>query len=140
LANTPAARAAKAVTKTVPIVMANGFDPVVQGVVESLARPGGNVTGLTLEIGPGIEAKRLQLLKAMLPAVSRVGYLSSKESGDWESRNGASVGAAAQSLGLTLHRVEHLPGQYQEAFAQIERVAAEAVFVASARPRMPKAG
>jgi putative ABC transport system substrate-binding protein len=130
-ANTPAARAAKAVTKTVPIVMANGFDPVVQGVVESLARPGGNVTGLTLEIGPGIEAKRLQLLKAMLPAVSRVGYLSSKESGDWEARNGASVGAAAQSLGLTLHRVEHLPGQYQEAFAQIERVAAEAVFVAS---------
>ena len=73
----PLARAAKAVTTTVPIVMVVGGDPVGEGLVQSLARPGGNVTGLTLQVGPEIEAKRLELLRAMLPGVSRVAYLGS---------------------------------------------------------------
>src|SRR6185437_15715345 len=76
-------RAAKAVTTTVPIVMATSGDPVGEGIVQNLARPGGNITGLTLAVGPEIEAKRLELLRAMLPGVSRVAYLGSKDNKDW---------------------------------------------------------
>ena len=101
-AGAAAVRAAKAVTATVPIVMAAGGDPVGEGIIQSLARPGGNITGLTVVVGPEIEAKRLELLKAMLYGVSRVAYLASKEFKDWESPNGKSVRTAAQALGVTL--------------------------------------
>jgi len=67
-----AARAAKAVTTTVPIVALGLGDPVGDGLVQSLARPGGNITGLTIRAGHEIEAKRLEFLKEMLPGVSRV--------------------------------------------------------------------
>jgi putative ABC transport system substrate-binding protein len=63
--------AAKAVTTTVPIVMAASGDIVGEGIVQRLARPGGNITGLTLAVGPEIEAKRLGLLRAMLPGGRR---------------------------------------------------------------------
>jgi putative ABC transport system substrate-binding protein len=68
---TPAARAAQNVTRTIPIVMVELGDPVGTGLVQSLARPGGNVTGVTT-MAPGLSAKRLQLLKAAAPRVSRV--------------------------------------------------------------------
>ena len=128
------ARAAKAVTTTVPIVMVGG-DPVGAGAVQSLARPGGNVTGLTNSVGPEIEAKRLELLKAMLPGVSRVAYLANKEIKDWESPSGASVRTAAQALGLTLVLAEQSLHQYTNAFTLISRARAEALFV----PRTPAA-
>jgi ketosteroid isomerase-like protein len=60
-------RAAKAVTTTVPIVMATSGDPVGEGFVQSLARPGGNITGLTVRAGPEIGAKRLELLRMPCP-------------------------------------------------------------------------
>ncbi len=84
------ARAAKAVTTTVPIVMAASGDPVGEGLIQSLARPGGNVTGLTVIVGPEIEAKRLELLRDALPGVSRVAYLGSKDDKEWESQYGKS--------------------------------------------------
>jgi putative ABC transport system substrate-binding protein len=59
--NDPMTRAARAVTTTVPIVMASSIDPVAAGTVQSLARPGGNITGLSVTISPEIEAKRLEL-------------------------------------------------------------------------------
>jgi len=68
---TPAAQAAKNVTRTIPIVMVALGDPVRTGLVHSLARPGGNVTGVTA-MAPGLSAKRLELLKAAAPRVSRV--------------------------------------------------------------------
>src|SRR5262245_2441099 len=74
-------RAAMAITTTVPIVMVTSTDPVREGLVQSLARPGGNATGLTLAAGPEIEAKRLELLREVLPGLSRVAYLASKEIG-----------------------------------------------------------
>src|SRR5262249_4974166 len=77
------AQAAKRVTTTVPIVMGSSADPVGAGLVRSLARPGGNITGLTLFVGPEIEAKRLELLRAMLPRISRVAYLGRKVDKDW---------------------------------------------------------
>jgi putative ABC transport system substrate-binding protein len=67
-----AAEAARRTTTTIPIVMVNAADPVESGLVRSLARPGGNVTGLSASLTPEIRAKQLQLLKEALPALTRV--------------------------------------------------------------------
>jgi putative ABC transport system substrate-binding protein len=72
---TPAARAAKNATQTIPIVMHSLGDPVATGLVTSLARPGGNVTGVT-QMSSGLAAKRLELLKEAVPTLSRVLVLS----------------------------------------------------------------
>ena len=72
---TPAAQAAKNATRTIPIVMHSLGDPVATGLVASLARPGGNVTGTTL-MASGLAAKRLGLLKEIVPRISRVLVLS----------------------------------------------------------------
>ena len=71
------ALAAKRATKTIPIVMVNATDPVEVGLVASLARPGGNVTGLSQQLTPEIRAKQVQLLKEALPKVYRVAVLRS---------------------------------------------------------------
>ena len=71
---TPGALAAMQATKTIPIVMASSGDPVGAGLVTSLARPGGHVTGFTI-VGPQIEGKRLDLLKEAVPELSRVAVL-----------------------------------------------------------------
>ena len=68
---TPAIRAAKQATKTIPILMANVGDPVAAGFVESLARPGGNLTGLS-NLSPALGGKRLEILKEVAPKISRV--------------------------------------------------------------------
>jgi putative ABC transport system substrate-binding protein len=127
----PAALAAKAVTTTVPIVMAVSIDPVGAGLIQSLARPGGNITGLTFFLGPEIEAKRLELLRETLPDVSRVAYLGSKEDKDWESPWGKSVRTAAQGLGVTLVLAEFTPRHYTDAFTLISRARAGGLFVAA---------
>ena len=123
-------RAAKAVTTTVPIVMAISADPVGERLVQSFARPGGNITGFTLAVGPETEAKRLELLKALLPGASRVAYLSSKEEKNWERPRGQSVRTAAQALGVTLVLAEFTTHQHTDAFTRINRARAEALFVA----------
>src|SRR5262249_23121865 len=105
-------RAAMAITTTVPIVMATAEDPVGAGLVQSLARPGGNVTGLMLVVGPEIEGKRLEIFREALPGVSRVAYLGSKEEKDWEGPWGQNVRTAAQALGVTLVPVEFPSRQY----------------------------
>jgi putative ABC transport system substrate-binding protein len=129
--STQVAQTAKVVTTTVPIVMAASVDPVSVGLGQSLARPGGNITGLTTVVGPEIEAKRLELLRAMLPSVSRVAYLGSKENKDWDRPWGQSVRTAAQALGVSLVLAEHTPRQYTDAFARISRARAEALFVSA---------
>lgn len=122
--------AAKAATTTVPIVVVtSSTDPVAEGLVQSLARPGGNVTGFTTFVGPELEAKRLRLLVDVLPGVSRIAYLASKENKDWELSRAQSVREAAQSLGITLLPVEHTVREYAAAFAAIERDRAQALFV-----------
>ena len=72
--STPAIEAAKNATKTIPIIMAGVSDPVGTGFVASLARPGGNVTGLSLQ-SPELSGKRLELLKEIIPKLSRVAFL-----------------------------------------------------------------
>lgn len=98
---TPATKALKAATTTIPIVMAIIGDPVAAGLVESLARPGGNATGFSL-IAPDLGSKRLQLLKEVVPAMSAVAVL-------WNAANPQvpvelkGIESAAQALGLRLH-------------------------------------
>ena len=103
-ASTPAVQAAKRATTTIPIVMANVSDPVAMGLVASLARPGGNVTGLS-NLAPDLAGKRLELLKETLPKLIRVAYI-------WDPRSPAltlihkEMQAAAQALGLKLQSLE----------------------------------
>ncbi len=125
----PMAQQARAVTTTVPIVMATSLDPVGAGLVASLARPGANITGLTFAVGPEIEAKRLQLLKETLPGASRIAYLGMKGDEDWDAPWGKSVRAAAQVLGLTLVLAEHTPNDFTSAFSRIDRDRPDALFV-----------
>jgi putative ABC transport system substrate-binding protein len=73
--STPTALAAKNATKTIPLVTVGGGDPVELGLVASLARPGGNITGLSSNLGPEIAGKQLEVLKETVPKVSRMAIL-----------------------------------------------------------------
>ena len=75
---TPATHAAKEATATIPIIMIGVGDPVRAGLVASLARPGGNITGNTV-LSPDLGPKRLQLLREAIANVTRVGYLANPE-------------------------------------------------------------
>jgi ABC-type uncharacterized transport system substrate-binding protein len=131
----PAAQAAKKATNTIPIVMAFSNSPDQVGLVASLARPGGNVTGLTNDTGPEIVGKMLQLLKETVPTISRVATLrSSGETGIWFEKSGApvrEVDAAGQGLGLTLVPIEARgPDDFAGAFAAAAQGRAQALLVA----------
>ena len=92
-------RAAKQATSTIPIVMARSVDPVAEGLVATLARPGGNVTGVSFMI-PELGSKRLELLKEVAPRVTRLAVLWNPATGsDLELR---ATRAAASKLGVTL--------------------------------------
>jgi putative tryptophan/tyrosine transport system substrate-binding protein len=126
--NTSAVLAAKHATTTIPIVMAGVAYPVESGLVASLARPGGNITGLA-SLQHELIGKRLELLKAMLPTVSRVAVL-------WNPANPAhAVGVweadvATQALGVQLHLVEARgPDAFDRAFAAMTRAHAGALLV-----------
>jgi putative tryptophan/tyrosine transport system substrate-binding protein len=101
-------------TQTTPTVVNFGTDPVADGLVASLARPGGNLTGLTSDTGPEFTAKRLQLLKEMAPGVSRVAFLGQREY--WESYS-RETGLERPAF---FAQVEG-PEQFDEAFAAIKR-------------------
>jgi putative tryptophan/tyrosine transport system substrate-binding protein len=98
--------AAKSATTTIPIVMTNAGDPVGAGLVVSLARPGGNVTGLS-SLTPELNTKRLEILKDAVPRLSRVGVLRTLGSGtDLQVKE---LRAAAQALKLKLEEIETQP-------------------------------
>jgi len=100
-----AALGAKKATQTIPIVMLNSADAVGQGLVASLARPGGNVTGLT-NISPETSRKRLQILAEMLPRVTRVGILWCGALSPVAEQQWAETREAAKVLGLQLLSLE----------------------------------
>ena len=122
-------RRAKEATSTVPIVMAYSNFPVEAGIVQSLARPGGNVTGVTVSPTPELEAKRFELLKAAIPKISRVAFLGLRS--EWESPIGLAVQSAAKSFGVSLYLVANSPNEYETAFAAMTRDRPDAVFVAN---------
>ncbi len=115
-----AIRAAKQATTTIPIVMAEVGDPVRTGLVASLARPGGNITGSTI-LGAELGAKRLQLLKETVPKLSRVAFL-------WNPANPSNrlhfedIQLGAKALGVALQSVEiRSPDGFDSAFTAITR-------------------
>jgi putative ABC transport system substrate-binding protein len=127
-AGSEAALAARQATRSIPIVMATGADPVRLGVVASLARPGGNVTGM-FSLSNELAGKRLEFLKQLIPRVSRVAFLH-------HSDNRASAltlreaQSAASPLGLVVQAVDvRGPKELDAAFVAMKRAHAEALMV-----------
>lgn len=125
---TAPALAAKRATVTIPVVIGVAGDPVRSGIVPSLAKPSGNVTGLS-SLALELEGKRLELLKELVPNVSRVGAF-------WHSENPYSslafkeVEAAARTLGVRLHAVRLSgPSDLETAFATLKRDRVEALVI-----------
>jgi putative tryptophan/tyrosine transport system substrate-binding protein len=127
--NTAAGHAAQLATKTIPIVIPTMIDPVADGFVASLARPGGNITGLTFQ-SPELQGKRLQLLKEALPSVSLVALLvDSNEPGHRAVAKEAE--SAATLLGIRPQPVVEVtvPKDFPAAFGAITKSGAQAVHV-----------
>jgi putative ABC transport system substrate-binding protein len=116
---TPGAMAAKQATSTIPIVVAVVGDAVASGLVKSLARPGGNVTGLTF-FQPELNAKRLEVLKETLPDVMDVGVLLNPGN-QMNEPVLPQVVKVAQTLGLNLHQFNaRSPDDFETAFAEMK--------------------
>jgi ABC-type uncharacterized transport system substrate-binding protein len=122
-----AIRAAREATDTVPIVMAVAYDPVREGHVQSLARPGGNVTGLTLAAQGRLEPKQLEMLKEAVSGLTRVGVLANR-SGDAAAAE--ELNAAGRTLGLRLQTFEvSTSEEIPEAFRAMAQTGVGAVLV-----------
>jgi putative tryptophan/tyrosine transport system substrate-binding protein len=115
---TPAARAAKNATETIPVVMAAIGEPLGVGVVASLARPGGNVTGFSAFVTE-LAAKRVELAKELLPDVSRVGFLNNMSNPvippQWEITIGAARSLGIAAVLLDVRRSEDVPRAFETA-------------------------
>ena len=107
---TPAAKALKSATGTIPIVMAIIGDPVAASLVDSLARPGGNATGFSI-VAPDLSGKRLELLKEIVPDVSPVAVILNTKNpqSQFELKE---MQTAARMLGLQIHPIEISPRTY----------------------------
>jgi putative ABC transport system substrate-binding protein len=126
---TPAALAAKNVTVAIPIV-GIGFDnPVEHGLATSLARPGGNVTGLSYSVSSEIFGKDLELLRDLIPTVRRVAVLSNSSSPN-HALMITNVKTAARSIGVELLLLDaHGPDEFERVFAAIAKEKMGALFV-----------
>lgn len=123
---TQAIRAAKQATTTIPIVMAVSAYPDKLGLVESLAQPGGNVTGLT-NLAPELHAKRLELLKEIAPGVSRLALFWNPDS-PVEPIGYQNLREAAKVLGIEIQSVEvRSPDAFDSAFARISAMGTDAI-------------
>ena len=113
---TPPTLAAKQATTTIPIVMMGVGDPVGAGLVASFNRPGGNITGNTI-LGPEVAGKRLQLLKEVIPSLSRVAFLWNPDNASHPAQL-AELQAAVQTLGIKLLPVTvRTSDEFDSAFA-----------------------
>jgi putative tryptophan/tyrosine transport system substrate-binding protein len=124
-----ATRAAKRANTKIPVVMMNVLDPVGQGLVASLAHPGGNITGVIQDDSAEIAAKRLQLLKDAVPQISQVAVLTNLDEMysdvEWKA-----LELAAQTLHITLHAVTvRRVSEFESAFDRMTRERLDAVFV-----------
>jgi putative ABC transport system substrate-binding protein len=130
---TPAVQAAKDATSTIPIVMASAGDPVATGLVSSLARPGGNVTGLS-NVAAELSGKRFELLRELLPGIARVGLLiHGADPLDKSFVQGTQE--AASSAGIQLHvATVPRPEDLETALAGMAKAGAAAVIVPANLP------
>ena len=125
---TPAAQAAKNATRTIPIVMAALGDPVENGIIASLARPGANVTGLSSSVTE-VQAKRLELLKELVPRISRIAFLAGIGNPN-EQTNWKEMDRAAQSLGIAAMRLDvRKPEDIERAFDDASEQRTDALVV-----------
>jgi putative ABC transport system substrate-binding protein len=124
-----AALAAKNATSSIPVVMIFPIDPVGLGLVASLRRPGGNVTGTAASAGLDIFGKQLQLLKEVVPQATRMAMLSNAENRSYAGQFDE-VNAAAKALGIRLQILEARgPEDFDAAFASMARERTQALFV-----------
>ena len=135
VAATPPALAAKKATTTTPIVMANAGDPVAAGLVASLARPGGNVTGLS-GLSTQLNTKRLEILKDAVPKLARVGLLRPKRDSIANELQLKELGAATVSLKLKLVEIETQPDPkgLESAFQTAKQKEVGAIITTTTRP------
>jgi putative ABC transport system substrate-binding protein len=126
-ANDAAGRAAQQATKRIPIVIAVIADPVGSGFVDTLARPGGNITGLSMQ-APELAAKRLQLLKEAVPHMSRLAVLAdTNDLGHQQAATEVEAAARTSGVQLRLHPVSSR-GELNGVFTTMVKEGAEAVF------------
>jgi ABC-type uncharacterized transport system substrate-binding protein len=124
---TPGSLAAKQATTTIPIVMASIGDPVVTGVVASVARPGGNITGQTF-FNPELRAKRIELLKEVMPRLSQVAVILNADNPAQIGPEFQAMETAARSLEVKLHPFRlREPSELVSAFEKMEQAHVEAV-------------
>jgi len=131
----PPALAAKGATTTIPIVMANAADPVGEGLVTNLARPGGNVTGLS-GLAVELNTKRLEILKDAVPKLARVGLLRLPEARISQELQLKELRAAAPALKLKLEEIETQPDPkgLESAFQTAKQKQVGAVMTTTTRP------
>jgi putative tryptophan/tyrosine transport system substrate-binding protein len=129
--NTPAVQAAKMATSTIPIVFNVGTDPVQSGLVASLNRPGGNVTGISNLTGP-LAAKRLELLHELVPGASVIALLANPSNPAFTEYEMGELRNAAMALGLQLHILNaSAAGEIDSAFATLPQVRAGALLTSA---------
>ncbi len=125
---TPATRAAQKATKTTPIVMVFTGDPVGSGFITSLARPGGNITGIS-NLNAELNPKRVEMLVATLPGLSRIGALLNPANPTYAA-NLAQMQAGAQKAKVTLLQLDaRTPEEIERAFAAMKQQNAQALIV-----------
>ena len=124
---TAAARAAKAATTTIPIVVYGNLDPVAAGLVASLGRPGGNVTGVLIAAEGTLAAKKLELLKETVPRATRMALLAPADPGFAQQLSEVRMAATALRLDLVVAEVRG--DDFEQAFAAIAAAKCGALFV-----------
>ena len=123
----PAVQAAATATRTIPIVMAPAGDPVQQGFASSLGHPGGNITGLT---GFELSAKRLELLRELIPGLEKVSLLLNRADPSFAKVLTGGTEAAAKNFGIRVHvQTVSGPDEFEGAFAAIAKEHSDAVIV-----------
>jgi putative ABC transport system substrate-binding protein len=127
--STPAAVAARAATATIPIVFFTGGDPIAVGLVANLARPGGNITGVST-LGVEVSAKRLELLRELLPTATAMGLLLNPTNPALSEPIARNVQSAAHALGIRMH-LFHASSEFEldTVFAHVAQVRADGLVI-----------
>ena len=135
---TPMTLKLKAVTSTIPIVTMTG-DPIRFGVVPSLARPGGNITGVSVDAGVEVWGKRLELLGQAVPGLKRVAFVSTPAG--WKGPGGRATDAAAPTLGLSLTSVllnnPFTETEYRRVLGSVQRDQFDGVLMSDENEHVP---